>query len=109
MAGALRPLAAALTTLPAGPPHDGRTAGFSFEVYYVLGNMVPWREPAWALLHERSAFLAQRCAEAASTDGVPDAVQAAHEVAATIAAAIAAHVPAGLLPSGATVATGARQ
>ena len=100
---------AALTTLPAGPPHDGRTAGFSFEVYYVLGNMVPWREPAWALLHERSAFLAQRCAEAASTDGVPDAVQAAHEVAATVAAAIAAHVPAGLLPSGATVATGARQ
>jgi len=109
MAGVLRPLAAALTTLPTGPPHDGRTAGFSFEVYYVLGNMVPWREPAWALLHERSAFLAQRCAEAASTDGVPDAVQAAHEVAATIAAAIAAHVPAGLLPSGATVATGARQ
>jgi hypothetical protein len=45
--------------------------------------MVPWREPAWALLHERSAFLAQRCAEAASTDGVPDAVEAAHEVAAT--------------------------
>jgi hypothetical protein len=108
MAGVLRPLAAALTTLPAGPPHDGRTAGFSFEVYYVLGNMVPWREPAWALLHERSAFLAQRCAEATGTDGVPDAVQAAHEAAATIAAAVAAHVPAGLLPSGAAVATGTR-
>ena len=45
MAGVLRPLAAALTTLPAGPPHDGCTAGFSFEVYYVLGNMVPGANP----------------------------------------------------------------
>jgi hypothetical protein len=109
MAGVLRPLAAALTTLPAGPPHDGRTAGFSFEVYYVLGNTVPWREAAWALLHERSAFLAQRCAETAGTGGAPQAVHDAHQRAATIAAALAAHVPPGLLPSRAAVATGARQ
>jgi hypothetical protein len=109
MAGVLRPLASALTTLPAGPPHEHRTAGFSFEVHYVLGNMVPWREPAWALLHERSAFLAQRCAEATGTGGVPDAVHQARQRAATITTALAAHVPAGLLPSGAALAAGARQ
>jgi len=111
MAGVLRPLAAALTALPAGPPHDGSTAGFSFEVSYVLGNTVPWREPAWALLHERAAFLAQRCAEAAGARGAPPAVQQAHQRAAVIAAALAAHVPAGLLPSpgGAALAAGARQ
>jgi hypothetical protein len=109
MAGVLRPLAVALTTLPAGPPHDGRTAGFSFEVSYVLGNMVPWREPAWALLDERAAFLTQRCAEAAGTRGALPAVRQAHQRAATITAALAAHVPAELLPSGAMLAGGARK
>lgn len=111
MAGVLRPLAAALTTLPAGPPHDGRTAGFSFEVYYVLGNMVPWREPAWALLHERTALLAQRCAEAAGTPGAPHAVTKARQRAVTIAAAVADHVPADLRPrpAGAGLGAGTRQ
>jgi hypothetical protein len=32
MGGVLRPLATTLPTLPAGPPHQGRTAGFAFEV-----------------------------------------------------------------------------
>src|SRR4029077_17922853 len=100
MAGVLRPLAAALTTLPAGPPHEHRTAGFSFEVHYVLGNMVPWREPAWALLHERSAFLAHACAGPPAPGGVRDPVPQAPQRAATITTALAAHVPAGLLPSG---------
>jgi hypothetical protein len=66
-------------------------------------------EPAWALLHERSAFLAQRCAEATGADGVPEAVHQAHQRAAAIAAAIAAHVPTGLLPSGVALAAGARK
>src|SRR4029077_20099436 len=108
MAGVLRPLAAALTTLPAGPPHDGRTAGFSFEVHYVLGNMVPWREPAWALLHERTALFAQRCAEAAGTPGPPRAVTKPAHGAAAAAAAIADHVPASLLPSEVALGAGAR-
>jgi hypothetical protein len=96
MGGVLRPLATTLTTLPAGPPHQGRTAGFTFEVYYVLGNTVPWREPAWALLHERMALLTQRCAEI--THSAPEAVHEAHQRAATITATIAAHVPADLRP-----------
>jgi hypothetical protein len=109
MAGVPRPLATALTTVPAGPPHQHRTAGFSFEVYYVLGNMVPWREPAWALLHERTAFPAHRCAAAAGTHSAPDAVHQAHQRAVAITAAIAAHVPAGLLPSGVALGAGARK
>ena len=96
MGGVLRPLATALTTLPAGPPHEGRTAGFTFEVSYVLGNMVPWREPAWALLHERLVFLVQRCAELTETRRAPDAVEKAGQRAAAIAATIAAQRPAEL-------------
>jgi hypothetical protein len=62
----------------------------------VLGNMVPWREPAWALLHERIALLVQRCGEI--THGAPQAVHEAHQRAAAITATIAAHVPADLRP-----------
>ena len=107
MAGVLRPLAAALTTLPAGPPHDGRTAGFSFELHYMLGNMVPQRESAWALLHERTTLLAQRCADVASTPGAPHAVTKARQRAAAIAAAVADHVPADLRPRPAGTGPGA--
>ena len=103
MGGVLRPLATTLTTLPAGPPHQGSTAGFTFEVYYVMGNMVPWREPAWALLHERMALLTQRCAEI--SQGGPESVHQAQQRAATITASIAAHVPADLRPPPSTVST----
>ena len=96
MGGVLRPLATTLTTLPAGPPHQGSTAGFTFEVFYALGNMVPWREPAWALLYERIALLTQRCFEISPS--APEGVQQAQQRAATIAASIAAHVPADLRP-----------
>lgn len=60
MAGGLRPLASALTTLPVGPSSPGFTTGFAFEMYYAMGNLVPWREPAWALLYERASLLAER-------------------------------------------------
>jgi hypothetical protein len=94
----LRPLATTLTTLPVGPPHEGRTTGFAFDVYYVLGNMVPWREPAWALLHERLALLVQRCADLTDIHDALEAVPQAQERATTITATIAAHVPADLRP-----------
>ena len=73
MAGAVQPLAAALTRLPAGPEHPGRTVGFTYEVYYTMTNFVPWREAAWTLLHERGALLAQSLREAASTLPATDA------------------------------------
>jgi hypothetical protein len=92
----LRPLAVALTTLPVGPEHPGRTAGFAFEMYYPMGNLVPWREPAWALLYERLALLVDHCTAATDAHGPHQAVQAAHDRAAAIAATLAAHVPAAL-------------
>jgi hypothetical protein len=38
MATVLRPLGNAITELPAGPSHHGRTAGPSFEMFYQMGN-----------------------------------------------------------------------
>jgi hypothetical protein len=92
MARVVRPLATTLSTLPIGPEHPGRTAGFSFEMFYAMGNLVPWREPAWALLHERASILADRFAE------LGDAAAPAHDAATEIAAGLAAQVPVDLLP-----------
>jgi hypothetical protein len=97
MAGVVRPLGTAMAKLPIGPPHEDSTAGFAFEMYYLMGNFVPWREPAWALLHERSAMLTERCATAAEHDGAPDVVANATQQATTITSRIAAHVPSELL------------
>lgn len=94
MAGVLRPLAVALTGLPAGAAYPGRTAGFAFEVYYPMGNFVPRREAAWALLHERMSLLVDHCAAATLAHGQQDAVLAAQQRAAAIRSALAAHVPA---------------
>src|SRR5215475_12236862 len=93
MAGVLRPVGAALTRLPVGPDHPGRTAGPTFEMFYQFGNFVPWCEPAWALLSERAAILATRSADAADLPGAPAAVHDAATAAAGIAAQLLAHVP----------------
>jgi hypothetical protein len=93
MAGVLRPLATALTTLPVGAEHPGRTAGFAFEMYYPMGNLVPWREPAWALLHERASILAERCATVGEAGGSPPAARDAAGRATSIVATLEAHVP----------------
>jgi hypothetical protein len=98
MAGVLRPLASALTQLPVGAAHPGRTVGFTFEMYYLMGNTVPWREPAWALLHERTLLLADHCSSAIQAHGVHEAVAEAHDRVAAVAAELAAHVPAELKP-----------
>jgi hypothetical protein len=97
MAGVLRPLATAMTRLPFGAAYPGRTAGFAFEMYYTMGNLVPWREPAWALLHERMSLLVDHCTAATDTHGTHDSVIAAQRQAAAITSALAAHVPAELL------------
>jgi Ferritin-like len=98
MGRVLHPLGTELATMPVGPSHPGRTAGFAFEMYYLMGNLVPWREPAWALLHERASLLAARCAAAVGVVGANQAVQQAGERVAAIAASLAAQVPAELLP-----------
>ena len=97
----LRPVATELTTLPVGPAHPGHTAGFAFEMYYVMGNMTPHREPAWALLAERARILAHRCREIAA-DGNHDApfgaISAIAEPAQTVADSLTAEVPDALRP-----------
>ena len=97
MSGVLRPLGGALTRLPAGPGHPGRTAGPAFEMYYQMGNFVPWRDAAWALLAERAAMLSSRCAGTPGRDSVPEVVAAA-QAAAAISAQLAGQVPGELRP-----------
>jgi Ferritin-like len=92
MGDIIRPLGHALTQLPVGPAAEGRNAGFAFEMHYLMGNFVPWRQPAWALLRERMAFLAQKC----TSD--TDLVRAAGETATSLADKLAVHVPAQLRP-----------
>jgi hypothetical protein len=99
MASVLAPLGRALTRLPAGAAHPGRTAGPTFEMYYQMGNFIPARGAAWALLSERVATMADRCADAGSGDAVPAAVGAVTEAAATVAARLASHVPPELRPA----------
>jgi hypothetical protein len=98
MGGVMRPLGTALTQLPAGPGHPGHTAGPVFEMYYQMGNFVPWRDAAWALLSERAAVLASRCAEEATRYGAPEAVAAAAQAAAAVSAQLTSHVPQELRP-----------
>jgi hypothetical protein len=90
MGDIIRPLGHTLTQLPVGPGADARNAGFAFEMHYLMGNFVPWRQPAWALLRERITFLAEKC----TND--PDAVRAAGAKAASVADKLAAHLPAEL-------------
>jgi hypothetical protein len=97
MAGVVRPLGEAMTKLPVGPEYPGKTAGFAFEMYYTMGNFVPWREPAWALLHERASVFVQRCAAATDEHGEHDAVGEAARRAAAITESIRVHVPAAML------------
>ena len=96
MAKVLQPVGTELTTLPVGPSHPGRTAGFAFEMYYVMSNLTPHREAAWALLSERAHILAHRCRQAA-TDASPTIAAAADE-AQSVADALTAHVPEALRP-----------
>ncbi len=88
MVSVLRPLGVAMTSLPVGPQHPGMTAGFPFEMYYVMTNAVPARRPVWILLHERVALLAQGCAALADDEPRAPGVRAAAAKAAEIAAAV---------------------
>ena len=101
MASVVAPLGRALTRLPAGTAHPGRTAGPTFEMYYQMGNFIPARGAAWALLAERVAAMADRCAAAGAGDAVPEAVGAVTETAAALAARLASHVPPELRPASA--------
>ncbi|MDA4137462.1 MAG: ferritin-like protein [Thaumarchaeota archaeon] len=58
MSQVLRPLGRLMTTLPVGPDHPGKTAGPAFEVYRRVSYVLPHRQAAWVILHERLTELA---------------------------------------------------
>ena len=99
MADVLKPLGTALTRLPMGPGNPGRTGGAAFQMYYQMGNFVPWRNAAWVLLSERSAVLSRQCAQCATKDGVPEVVRPAAGAAAKISEQLAGHLPQELRPA----------
>jgi ferritin-like protein len=99
MAGVLKPLGTALTRLPMGPGNPGRTGGAAFQMYYQMGNFVPWRNAAWVLLSERAAVLSRQCAQCVTQDGVPEVVRPAAGAAAGISEQLAGHLPQDLRPA----------
>lgn len=94
MTGVLRPLGVALSKLPAGREHKGRTAGPGFEMYYPMGNVLPSVKAAWTIVHERQSILADRCSEVAQIEGLPREVAMASRQAQRLAARLEPHVPA---------------
>jgi len=67
----MRQLGPVLTALPVGPEFPGRTAGPAFEIVRPAFFILPHREAAWKILHERLETLAGVCAGLAN-DVVPD-------------------------------------
>ena len=70
MFAAIKPLGHLLTSLPFGPSAPGRTAGPTFELFYIGGYLLPHRTAAWTLIAERlrqAAGLAKRI----EAEGVP--------------------------------------
>jgi hypothetical protein len=97
MTGMLRPLGSSLTEMPVGDEHPGCTTGPCFEMYYPMGNFVPWRESAWAVLTERVNLLADRCELVLASIESPPAMAGVAAAARGIADRLAAHVPRELL------------
>jgi ferritin-like protein len=63
MFAAIKPIGQLLTTIPFGPSAPGRTAGPTFELFYIGGYLLPHRDAAWTLIAERlrqAAGLAKR-------------------------------------------------
>jgi CDGSH-type Zn-finger protein/truncated hemoglobin YjbI len=94
---AIKPLGDLITRLPAGPEHDGRTTGPSFELFYESDYLMPHREAAWALLAERADEAAWLCEELQAGRGKQFAGDLAPvgQALAEIAGNLAAHLPAG--------------
>ena len=89
----IKPLGDLITTLPAGPGYDGRTAGPSFELFYESDYLMPHRSAAWALLAERLDEAAHLSEEIASDAGaqVADALSTVGSALTDIAQSLKAH------------------
>jgi CDGSH-type Zn-finger protein/truncated hemoglobin YjbI len=97
MVAVLQPLANIITTLPAGPGHEGKTAGPSFELFYESDYLLPHREAAWTLLTERLDTAASFCLEVGAdcSSAVASRLTPVITALAEIAQSLAAHLPAG--------------
>jgi hypothetical protein len=93
MAGVVGPLGTSLTAMPVGEEHPGRTTGPAFEMYYPMGNFVPWRDSAWAVLTERVTMLADLCEAVQGRSDSPAAIGPVAASARNIAGRLAAHAP----------------
>jgi len=96
MTGLLRPLGSSLTGMPVGEQHPGPC----FEMYYPMGNFVPWRDSAWAVMTERVKVLADRCDMVQARIDAPLAMADVAANARAIAGRLPAHVPRELLADG---------
>jgi hypothetical protein len=97
MTGVLRPLGSCLTEMPVGDEYPGRTTGPCFEMYYPMGNFVPWRDSAWAVLTERVRVLADRCEVVQAKIDTPPTMADVAATARAIAGRLGAYVPRELL------------
>jgi hypothetical protein len=70
MASAVKPLGRLLTTMPVGPDLPGMAAGPGFEIFRT-GYLLPHRDPAWTVLHERLLELAGYAERAHADSGAP--------------------------------------
>jgi len=97
MVAVLQPLANVITTLPAGPGHEGKTAGPSFELFYPSDYLLPHREAAWMLLTERLDTAALFCKEVGDEcdPGVARRLTPVTTALRQIAQTLAEHLPAG--------------
>jgi hypothetical protein len=66
----MRKLGPVLTSLPVGAEFPGRTAGPAFEIVRPAFFILPHREAAWKILHERLETLADVCAGLAREPGL---------------------------------------
>jgi CDGSH-type Zn-finger protein/truncated hemoglobin YjbI len=96
MVSVLQPLANVITTRPAGPGHEGKTAGPSFELFYESDYLLPHREAAWTLLTERLETAASFCVSVGSdcTPQVAGRLAPITTALQEIAQTLAAHLPA---------------
>jgi CDGSH-type Zn-finger protein/truncated hemoglobin YjbI len=97
MVAVLQPLADVITTLPAGPGHEGKTAGPSFELFYESDYLLPHREAAWTLLTERLDGAASFCGAVGGdcSPAVAGRLAPVRAALAGIARSLGEHLPAG--------------
>jgi len=97
MVAVLQPLANVITTLPAGPGHEGKNAGPSFELFYEADYLLPHREAAWILLTERLETAASFCASVGGDcdPAVAGRLEPVMSALRDIARSLGAHLPPG--------------